>query len=268
MRPLGMALLPAGFGLPPLPYLVVLVVGVVAVGYGVRRRGLTAGEREVLALAPWMVFGSALHVLYALEAVPSAVRPFLGTPAVYVAVAVVAGAAWLAFDSAGSAPRPLAALGGLAAAAAVVAVLWVGVAGDTLAPAWPAVALVAGVVLAAAGWVGLIRVVPDAAVTGWVGRLAVLGHAVDGTSTAVGIDVLGFDERTPLSRLIIEAGEALVGAGGPVFVVVKLLVAATAVALFADYVREEPDEAYPLVGLVAAVGLGPGVHNLLLFTVA
>jgi uncharacterized membrane protein len=263
-----MALLPAGFGLPPLPYLLVLVAGVVAVGYAVRQRGLTVGEREVLALAPWMVFGSALHVLYALDVVPPVVRPLLGTPAVYVAVAVVAGAAWLAFDAAGSAPQPLAALGVLAAAAAVVAVLGVGVARDTLAPAWPAVALVAGVVLATVGWVGLVRVAPDAAVTGWVGRLAVLGHAVDGVSTAVGVGVLGFDERTPLSRLIIEAGEALLGAGGPVFVVVKLLVAAGAVALFADYVREDPGEGYPLLGLVAAVGLGPGVHNLLLFTVA
>lgn len=263
-----MALLPEGFALPPLPYLLTLAAGVVAVGYGVRRRGLTAGESEVLALAPWMVLGSGLHVLYALEAVPTVARPFLGTPSVYVAVAVVAGGAWLAFDAAGSATRPLAALGTLLAVGVVAAVVGVGMARDSLAPAWPAGALVAGVALAALGWLGLVRVAPDAALTGWVGRLAFLGHAVDGASTAVGIVVLGFSERTPLSRLIIEAGDALAGVGGPLFVVVKLLVAAVAVALFADYVREDPDEGYPLLGVVAAVGLGPGVHNLLLFTVA
>lgn len=36
----------------------------------------------------------------------------------------------------------------------------------------------------------------------------------------------------------------------------------------ADYVREEPTEGYLLLGLVAAVGLGPGVHNLVLFSIA
>jgi uncharacterized membrane protein len=263
-----MALLPEGFALPPLPYLAVLGVGVVAVGYGLRRRRPAVGEREVLALAPWMVLGASLHVLYAVGAAPPPVRPFLGTPAVYVSVAVVAGATWLALDARGSVVRPLAGLGTALALASVGAVLASGLARGTLAPAWPVAALVAGVVLAAVGWTLLVRVVPGAADTGWVGRLAMLGHAVDGASTAVGVGLLGFDERTPLSRLIIEAGDAVAGVGGPTFVVVKLLVAGVVVALLADYVREDPAEGYAVVGLVAAVGLGPGVHNLLLFTVA
>lgn len=263
-----MALLPEGFALPPLPYLAVLVVGVATVGYGLRRRRPAVGEREVLALAPWMVLGASLHVLYVIGAVPEAVRPFLGTPAVYVSVAVVAGATWLTLDARGWGVRLLAAIGSALALAAVAAVLATGIARASLAPAWPAAALLAGTVLAGVAWAVLVRVAPDAAATGWAGRLAVFSHAVDGASTAVGVGILGFAERTPLSRLIIETGDAVAGVGPPAFVVVKLLVAGVVVTLLADYVRDEPSEGYAVVGLVAAVGLGPGVHNLLLFTVA
>uniref|UniRef100_UPI000299E622 DUF63 family protein n=1 Tax=Halococcus hamelinensis TaxID=332168 RepID=UPI000299E622 len=102
--------------------------------------------------------------------------------------------------------------------------------------------------------------------------LCVLGHALDGVSTAVGIDVLGFGERSPFSRAIIEFAAtlptaSLLGAGW-LFVVVKLALAAAVLVLLASYVREEPGEGYLLLGAVAAVGLGPGAHNLLLFTIA
>jgi uncharacterized membrane protein len=40
------------------------------------------------------------------------------------------------------------------------------------------------------------------------------------------------------------------------------------VLLLTDYVEEAPREGVLLLGLVAAVGLGPGAHNLVLFTVA
>jgi uncharacterized membrane protein len=55
---------------------------------------------------------------------------------------------------------------------------------------------------------------------------------------------------------------------GWLFVLVKLLVAAGIVVLLADLVREDPVEGRLLLGFVAAVGLGPGVHNVLLFVVA
>jgi len=54
---------------------------------------------------------------------------------------------------------------------------------------------------------------------------------------------------------------------GWLFVVVKLAVAGGVVVLFADYIDEVPTEGLLLLGFIAAVGLGPGVHNLLLFAV-
>jgi uncharacterized membrane protein len=107
--------------------------------------------------------------------------------------------------------------------------------------------------------------------TGAVGALAVFGHTLDGVSTAVGYDLLGFGEQTPLSRLIIEAGGALPTAefigSAWVFALVKVLVGVGIVALFEEYVRADPLEGYLLLGLVVAVGLGPGFHNLVLFAI-
>jgi uncharacterized membrane protein len=268
-------LLPQGFALPPLPYLLALLVGLTAVGVGVRRRDLAVDERHVLAFVPWILVGSCVHALFVLSALPPLVGPLAGTPAVYATVAVVGGATWLLADAGADAetvPRALGGVGLVAFLAACGAGVAFGLLQGTFAPFWPAVALVVSLVVGAAAWWLLRRLAPGVGVTGRVGALAVFGHAVDGVSTAVGVDVLGFGERTPLSRVIIEAAAALptaelVGAGW-LFVVVKLLVAGGVVVLLADLVRDEPREGVLLLGFVAAVGLGPGAHNLLLFAIA
>jgi uncharacterized membrane protein len=268
-----MALLPEGFALPPLPYLLALLAGLAAVGRALRRRRPPVTERLILGLAPWMAVGSALHVLYVLDALPAIVRPLAGTPSVYLAVAVVAGAAWVLADATGvPTARTLAIVGLAALLPAVVAVLAVGLSRGSLRFVWSGVGLLVAAALAGGGWELLRRIRPAVRVTGAVGALALFGHALDGVSTAVGVDVLGFGERTPLSRLILEVAAALpvadvVGVGW-LFVLVKLLVAGGVVALLADYVREDPDEGFLLLAFVAAVGVGPGVHNLLLFAVA
>ncbi|MFC6872567.1 DUF63 family protein [Halobellus marinus] len=268
-----MAILPEGFALPPLPYLAVLVVGVVLVAGAVSRRRPTVTADRILAFAPWMVLGSALHVLYVIGGLPEPVRPLAGTPAVYLTVGIIAVGTWVVIDAVGEwgVARTLASVGGLLALGAVGGVLVVGAEGGTFAPAVPLAGLALAVVVAAAVWVTLTRLVPEIRQTGSLGALAVFAHVLDGVSTAVGIDVLGFDERTPLSRIIIEFAhglptEPLIGSGW-LFVLVKIAVVSIVVWLFADFVSEEPTEAQVLLGVVAAVGLGPGVHNLLLFTV-
>lgn len=267
-----MAILPEGFTLPPLPYLAGLAVAAGVVAYAVARRRPAVTTERVLAFAPWMVFGSAVHVLYVSGALPDAVRPLGGTPAVYVAVGTAGVGAWLLIDAAldgAAVARTLAASGGLLALGAVAAVVG---AAASLSPAAPAAAVVVATVFAAVAWVGLQRAVPAVRATGALGAFVVFSHVLDGVSTAVGVDVLGFGERTPLSRLIIEfaAGlptDAVIGAGW-LFVAVKLGVAVLVVWLFADLAEAEPTRSRLLLGFVAAVGLGPAVHNLLLFTIA
>jgi uncharacterized membrane protein len=268
-----MAILPAGFSLPPLPYLLVLAAGLGLVLAGFVRRRPPVTPDVVLALAAWMVAGSALHVLYVVGALPPTLRPLAGTPAVYLSVAVLAGGAWLLADRLDGVDVALAVglsgvLAFLPSAGAAVAF---GFERGSLTAFWPGVGLLVAVVLGVVGWALLRRLHPPVAVTGSVGLLAMFGHAVDGVSTAVGVDVLGYGERTPLSALVLELAGTLPTAStlgtGWLFVLVKLLVAGVVVALLADYVREEPDEGLLVLGFVAAVGIGPGVHNLLLFAV-
>jgi len=269
-----MAVLPEGFALPPLPYLLALLVGLGVVGVLLARRRPCVTNATILAFAPWMVLGSALHVLFVLDALPPVLRPLAGTPAVYLTVAVVAGATWLgtAAGASGETPRLLGGVGVVALVPVVAAVVGVG-AGRRSLRLLPSVAILALSALAAAAtWALLRQRYPGVTLTGRVGILAVAGHALDGVSTAVGIDLLGFGERTPLSALIIEFAaslptQPLLGSGW-LFVLVKLVVAAVVVAALTDMVREEPTQGRLLLGFVAAVGLGPGAHNVLLFAVA
>ena len=266
--------LPAGFSLPPLPYAVALLTGAAAVSAGFIRRRPPVTARHILGLTPWMAVGSTLHVLAVIDGLPAVLAPFGGTAAVYLTTTILAGTMWLAADAARptTVPRWLAAGGGGLLLSTAAVALSIGAARDTLAPAWPAAAGVAAIAATAAGWLVLRRFRPAAtATTGAVGLLALFGHTLDGVSTAVGVDVLGFGERTPLSRLILHAAETLptaelIGVGW-LFVLVKIVVAGGVVVLFREYVADEPAEGYALLGFVAAVGLGPGVHNLLLFTV-
>jgi len=266
--------LPAGFSLPPLPYTLVLLAGAAAVSAGFIRRRPPVTARGILGLTPWMAVGSTLHVLAVIDGLPAILAPFGGTAAVYLTTAILAGTTWLAVDAARptAVPRWLAVGGGVLLLSTTAVALSIGAARGTLAPAWPAAGLLLTVGLTAVGWVGLRKLRPAAtATTGVVGLLALFGHTLDGISTAIGVDVLGFGERTPLSRVIIESAAALptaetIGVGW-LFVLVKLGVAAGVVVLFREYVDAEPTEGYALLGFVAAVGFGPGVHNLLLFTV-
>lgn len=266
-----MAVLPTGFALPPLPYLVALVVGVAAVGGTLWRRAPAVTAETVLALAPWMAVGSALHALYVLDTAPAALEPLFGAPAVYATVFVSLGAVWAVaaarYDTPADVDRRL---GYTGAAAFVLATLAVLAAGLAVAVVWSVVGLVVAVLVAAVAWALLRRGAP-AATTGWPGGLVVFAHALDGVSTAIGVDVLQFGERTPVSRAILDVAADLptadvIGAGW-LFVLVKLGVAGAVVALFADLVEEDPRQGYLLLAIVAAVGLGPGVHNLLLYAV-
>ncbi|PSQ57847.1 DUF63 domain-containing protein [Halobacteriales archaeon SW_8_68_21] len=231
-------LLPAGTTLPPLPHLLVVLFAAGGVAAALHSRRPRVTGSRVLALVPWMALGSAAHVLYVIDALPPVLAPIAGSPTVYLTVGSLAGGAT-----------------GL----------------STEGARWSAVAFALTLPVAGAAWVGLTRLRPEAAVTGGVGALAVFGHALDGVSTAVGTVQLGFGERTPLSRVLLELGgipPVPVLGEGWLFLLVKLAVATAVVWLFAAYVRETPGEGFLLLGFVAAMGLGPAVHNLVLFSVA
>jgi uncharacterized membrane protein len=264
--------LPEGFALPPLPYLVGLLAAVALVGGALARSDPHVSDRIVLALAPWVVVGSSLHALFVLDWVPSSIAPLLGTPSVYLSTFAVAGVVWLVGVHTATDPeRPVVAVGVLAASAVVAYALARG--SETgLRLFWPMAGLVLALLVAGILWGATRWSHPSVtAATGATGALALFGHTLDAVSTAVGVDLLGFGERTPVSRAVLDVAASLPTADllgvGWLFVVVKLVIAEAVVLLFADFVREDPREGFLLLGAVAAVGLGPGAHNLLLFMV-
>jgi uncharacterized membrane protein len=268
--------LPSGFELPPLPYLVGLSVAVVAVAVLLRRVDPELTPGVVAGFAPWMVAGGAGYALFQVGGVPDPAAPLFGSPAVYLSTFALAGLIWAALEASGfpadswslrSVPALLLA-SGAATAGAVVGLAFV--TAERLQPFWPAVGLLVAVGLALVVWVALRRTRPVTAVVGGAGFALLFGHVLDGVSTAVGTDLLGFGEQTPLSRLLIETGAALTPGlgGGWLFVLVKTALAAVVLVVLADYVEEDPRWGLLLVGVVTAVGLGPGAHNLVLFVIA
>lgn len=241
-----------------------------------RLRDVELSERSVLALAPWTLVGASTYVLFQTGALSAPYGDALQVPVAYLGTAVLAGITWagatVAADRTGaSADWILAGVGTVAGAIAVGVVL--STAEGDLRLAWPLGGVVGSTLVAGAIW-GILRVasprVTDLA--GGLGLLALFGQVLDGILTAIGIDVFGFGERSPLSRLILEFAAELPTAealgSGWLLLTVKTALGVAVLWLLADTVEEDPTFGRLLLAAVAAVGLGPGLHNALLFVVA
>jgi uncharacterized membrane protein len=300
-----MQVLPSGLVLPPLPYAAVLLVATAALVAALSRLGPAVTGRHVLAFVPWMAAGGALHALHQYGAVPHALDPLATAPAVYVSTFVAAAAVWvgalllsgdagLSSDGGGdgsgpdeeAAPTPadegttvptpadersalaLGVAGGALLFALVAGAVAIAVGAGAGGFLWPPVGVLGAAAATGAAYVALRSWRP--AVLAHHGTVvALFAHALDGVSTAIGVDVLGTDERTPIPRMIMEFAGALPTAPylgrGWLFVLAKMAVAGGIVVLLADYVEDDPTEGNLLFAFVAAVGLGPAANNLTLF---
>ncbi|MFC3956950.1 DUF63 family protein [Halovivax cerinus] len=272
--------LPEGFAIPPWYFLVVLVLGLAGVGAILWAIDPPVTDRTVVAFAPWMMFGSTLYVLgrEPITAFPDAIAPLFEMPSVYATTAIAAGLVWVIanFLHAGglyrSIPRFVGITGTAFLSVFTTAALMVGLNAESFAPFWPVIAVVVTGIVTAIAWLALSLWFTDvAAITGLTGAFVCFAQVLDGVSTAIGYDVLGAGEDVPLSLAILDVAAGLptaeyIGAGW-LFVLVKLLLAMAVVGLFADLIRDRPRAGRVALGLVAAVGLGPGFHNLLLFTI-
>jgi uncharacterized membrane protein len=274
-------ILPEGFSLPGLVYLVPLVLTLLAVAGVLVFLEPDVTDWTVIAFAPWMMLGAVLHVLYQQTAYPDVLQPLFGTPTVYLTTAVLGGFVWGistlvgAMRRRGSNDRQLAVIGAAVTAVFATFSMYIGASAGGLTPVsafWPVIGLVVAGIVAALAWLLLSLTFTDAAaITGAPGALVVFAHSLDAVSTAIGVDVLGAGERTPLSASILEFAGGLPTSGaigdGWLFVLVKVVLALVIVAAMEDLYRDAPRQARAILAGVAAVGLGPGVHNLLLFAV-
>jgi len=269
---------PEGFVLPPwylVVPLVVVLVGVIALLWVVSP---PVTDETVMAFVPWILLGSTGHVLYKIEAFPSNVELLFSAPTVYGTTAAVAGLVWIggSFLYAAGLQRSIERFVGVVGtgfvSVFVMFTIFIGWELGRFDPFWPVISVVTTGVVVALVWVALSLWFTDvAAITGLTGALVLFGHTLDGVSTAIGYDLLGATEEVPASQFILDVGGQLpttdfIGDGW-LFVLVKIGLAALIVGLFKEYVRDEPRQARFILLLVAAVGLGPGFHNVLLFTV-
>lgn len=263
-------LLPEGFVLPSLPYLISVLVASLVVTGVLYRQAPSITEQLIVALAPWMAVGAGLYALEQINAIPGVVAPFASSPTVYLTTFVVVGTIVAMVGNRhpdrfarDSTPGVVLLVGVAVLAAVLVAAAIEATQNPPIHVFWPGMAVIGAAVVTGVAGVSFRRYFPQALdVTGGAGLLVVFGHALDGFSTAVGLAFLGFGEQTPLSQLVIDIG------GVWLFVGVKVLISLLVVSLLVEYVREEPSEGNLLLGAVAAVGLGPGVHNVILFSIA
>jgi uncharacterized membrane protein len=284
LQMLQAGLLPSGFGLPPLPYLVALVFGTLIVGVLMVVLRVEVTNGDVLAFGVWMAIGATVHTLYqidgiqGIDAVPGVVEPLLGSPSVYLTTFILMGFVYLV-ASVGAAAEVFSSsariLGGVGVLVWIVLLGYLFTVAPAINPLWPTAGLFVSVILAALGFIALSLAYTEAAVsTGQVGAFVVFAHTLDGVSTAIGVDVLCEGtiracEQTPLPRLIMGVAADLnlpvdIGVGW-LFVLTKVVLAVVIVAVFADYIDDAPSRGRAAMALLAAVGLGPGVYNLLLF---
>lgn len=266
------------YAIPSLLYVVPLVFalfGVAALLWAIQP---PTTDWTVVSFAPWMAIGSVLFLLSGLGAYPDLVAPLFGPVTVYVTTAIFAGFVWILMTFVASVRKGfdiyygVGVFGGGFALMLIVFLFLAGVNAGTFNPVYPVFGTIVAALVASLAWVGLSLTYTDVArYTGRTGAFVVFAHSLDGVSTALGYDLLGAGERTPLSRLILEFSAGLptaqyVGAGW-LFVLVKVLLALLIVAAFREYLEESPRRARLLLAFVAAVGFGPGVYNLLQFTI-
>ena len=278
-----MALLPTGLSLPPLPYLIALVVLAAAAAIFLVLLEPRVDQRLVFGFVPWMVAGATAHVLYQIDAYqptidlfPAVVEPLAAAPAVYVSTFIALGFTWtgLSFvqDVRASGLRVAAWLASIGIAVVLALFIVAGARGalDNAQPYWPLIGIVVSLVFTVAVYLVMgLYATETVAKAKLLGGLGIFAHVLDGVTTTIGIDILGTSERSPIPEAIMNFAGQLPTAPflgtGWLFVLVKLAVAIGIVVGFADYLEEDPVRGNLLFTAIVAFGLGPAVNNIILF---
>ena len=228
--------------------------------------------KRLLSFAPWVAVAATGYAGAQSLGIDESEAAVLYPPTVYVGT--LGGAAMLLAVTDRLEPRLpskpstlSAGTGSVVLVATLTAVR--GTAERSFSVTWPLIALFLSVIVTLAVWRLLSTWSPDSTTTGLLGGVALFGQVLDGVTTTVGIDILGFSERVPLSRAVLQFAGALPTADyigvGWLFVLVKIALATLLVKYLASEARENPMQACLMLGVLAAVGLGPDVHNLVLY---
>ncbi len=243
-----------------------IVIYAITVLFHVLQRYELGRERGfILWFVPFIIFGGLVRVVEDAAILSGPLQYLFISPVIYgtvAAIVIVTLAVAAVLDRRGvvSDYKSVIAGGGIVAVAATTLLL---AGAEPVAAAWmlPAGLGLAAVLTAAAvavawygrrSWDGL-----SAAMT-WEGGTVLGGHMIDGSATALSIAVLGYGEKHPVSAFIMDA------TGTPYsFPVAKAAVILAVLGVMHGTDRDDDPLFYNLVLLgILAVGLGPGVRNL------
>lgn len=279
-----------GFVIPPLLQSAILLVGtgiIIALLAAIRP---PVTQKIAIAFVPWIASGAILHLFYVIgntydrQIFPTELEPIFSAPAVYLSVFIPMGAIWVMaamIVPSGRRTKRIAQYIGATGIGVLLPLIgitvWQGVTEQadpngvlTFEPIIPTLGLIITLVLTFVVYIliGAWRtfIIAEAR---YVGAMVIFAHLFDGITTAIGVDVLGAGERSVVPARIIEFAAGLPTAetigSGWLFVLVKLVLASAIVIIFADYVSADETRGSLLFAFIAAVGLGPAVHNFFLF---
>lgn len=274
--------LPEGFGLPPIPYLAILVSWTIIIAGMLYALEPLVDQRTVAALTPWMALGGILHALSQppIFLYGPVLDPLFKAPAVYLTTFNTMGTMWIILAVIGirrnfeeSVPMQL----GLAGTGVMTVMLLLSAVtalrSGLLELVWTTGAVIGSLVISGLAilLVALWRT-PIIIRARHAAPFVIFAHVFDGVSTAIGVDGLGIGERSPLPRAIIEFASVLptspVIGDGWLFLLVKAAIAMAVVILMDEYLAEKPSEGALVLAVITAVGLGPAMNNFTLFLFA
>ncbi|WP_255152809.1 DUF63 family protein [Halorarius halobius] len=240
-------------------------VSVVAIAWALRRRHVAVTGVEIAATLPWFAVIGVAVAIGRSTPLSGLAAGFFQSPTVYLVVAALVAGLWMILDAAdvNDISRWTAVSGVLTAIAVGGVSLLATEALHWRVLVWNAVAIVLAI-----GITGLVlRAVQDRYLSthGWLGGGVLFAHVLDATTTGIGLEYLGTNERNPISATIIQVGDGIGPSGVVLFLLVKITAAMLILAAL-DIDRDQLGrETVGLLVIAAGAGLIPAVHNLTLF---
>lgn len=232
---------------------IVLGIFIFLIHRAFRRYGIEFSGRFILATAPYIIAGSSLRVIEDAELIAPPLSYLLITPLIYLLVAAVTVIALFISIRLTGGYRLYSAIG----ISWSILNLFVLIGGG-VQNAWVPLAVIA-LGSSITGCVFLLsRILPHRLSINGCALPVILSHMLDASSTYIGVDWLGYEEKHVVPTLLIH----MLGSAAVLYPV-KLIVLLPLLAILNESLRDDRDMWGILVLTLLVLGLAPATRNTL-----
>lgn len=232
---------------------IVLGVFIVLIQRAFRRYGIEFNSRFILATAPYIIAGSSLRVVEDAELIDPPLSYLLITPLIYILVASVTLLALFISRRLTGGYRLYSAVGISWSALNLLLLIREGV-----QHAWVPLAVIAlGSSITACVYI-LLQILPHSLSMRRCALSVILSHMLDASSTYIGVDWLGYEEKHVVPTLLIHT----VGSAAVMYPL-KLIVLLPLLVILDESLRNERDIRGILMLTLLVLGLAPAIRNTL-----